>query len=285
MNLVNQTFKHKQFGIGTVISQDAKKITIQFGETPKPFIYIEDTFKKFLIAEDPDVQAAILEEFESIRQAELQRKREAEEEKQRAEEARLAALAAKHTTKSNSQSKKAAPEIVRIPGKRMTFYVFQGGTYDQESTGGYLWAPIDSKTESTPPHHWTRLLNVQPGDIIFHGYKGHIQAISTARNNCYECIQPTELESEDSWGIYGRRVDCNYIPLKTPIKTTLYADDILRYCNFKYAPFDKDGNGNMGYLFDLDRDLAKIFLRGMVKYNPNLETIDYVVELLSEDHL
>ena len=67
-----------------------------------------------------------------------------------------------------------------------------------------------------------------------------------------------------------------------PIKTSHYTTDILRLCNVKYAPFDKDGNGNMGYLYELNRELAQIFLRGLVKLNPSLAYVDYVAELLSE---
>ena len=33
--------------------------------------------------------------------------------------------------------------------------------------------------------------------------------------------------------------------------------NIIRFCQVKYSPFDKDGNGNMGYLFDINRELAK----------------------------
>lgn len=51
----------------------------------------------------------------------------------------------------------------------------------------------------------------------------------------------------------------------------------------KYSPFDKDGNGNMGYLFELNRELARIFVRATVKQNHYLESINYIKELLKED--
>ena len=107
-------------------------------------------------------------------------------------------------------------------------------------------------------HHWDRLLDVREGDIIFHGCDACVQAISTARGECYECHQPEELRSEDLWEPDGRRVDCDYILIDNPIKTALVRDDILRLCNVKYAPFDRDGNGNMGYLYELPRELAKL---------------------------
>ena len=38
----------------------------------------------------------------------------------------------------------------------------------------------------------------------------------------------------------------------------------------------------MGYLYDLPRELAKIFLRETVKRNPIIGDVDFVRELLSE---
>lgn len=58
----------------------------------------------------------------------------------------------------------------------------------------------------------------------------------------------------------GRRVDCDYHLLKTPLKHGAYKDKILEYRNMKYGPFDKDGNGNMGYLYDLNQKLAAFFI-------------------------
>ena len=59
-------------------------------------------------------------------------------------------------------------------------------------------------------------------------------------------------------------------------------EDILRLCNVKYAPFDEDGNGNMGYLHELNCELAQIFIGTIVKANKDLADVDYVTELLRE---
>jgi hypothetical protein len=50
----------------------------------------------------------------------------------------------------------------------------------------------------------------------------------------------------------------------------------------KYAPFDKNGNGNMGYLFEINRDLAKLFVKESVKANKGLHSISFIEELLGE---
>lgn len=282
MILIGKRMKHKMLGVGAVVAQEGDFLVIEFPQKTSRFQVSEMTFASFLTAEDPDVQIAILKELEDVKEAERQKALEAALTKQKEEEAKREALLAKHTVSRKVSPEKAVVKQERIPGKRMTFYVFQGGTFNQESTGGYIWAPVSSK-DGGMPHHWTRLLDVQPGDIIFHGYNAHVQAISVARDKCYECAQPTELRTEDLWEPEGRRVDCDYIVLDCPIKTANHKEDILRLCKVKYAPFDKDGNGNMGYLYELNRELAQIFLKGIVAANPHLAGVDYVADLLCEE--
>ena len=45
-----------------------------------------------------------------------------------------------------------------------TFLVFQGSTYDEESYGEYIWAPISGKGGKTH-HSWERLKKVHKGEI------------------------------------------------------------------------------------------------------------------------
>ncbi len=50
--------------------------------------------------------------------------------------------------------------------------------------------------------------------------------------------------------------------------------------NKLYTPFDKDGNGNMGYLYDIDPRLASIFLQAAAEKNENVKDLDYIQFLL-----
>lgn len=266
-------------GLGIVRDQVGDMLTIDFLDKTCKFQCNEITFSKFLTAEDPEIQGRILRELNDQKMAAQQKKQEEAMTKQ------CLTAAQRENKGSGCVPKKAHTKPLmrqeRIPGKPMTFYVFQGSTFDRESRGGYIWAPISNKTGNTF-HHWDRLLDIRPGDIIFHGYNGHVQAISVARGKCYECNQPEELRTENLWDQEGRRVDCEYLILRNPIKTSHYTNDILRLCNVKYAPFDKDGNGNMGYLYELNRELAQIFMRGIIKGNPAISRIDYVLDLLYE---
>ena len=70
---------------------------------------------------------------------------------------------------------------------------------------------------------------------------------------------------------------------KNPIRTADYVHKILEYCKAKYSPFDKDGNGNLGYLYELNLELARVFLRAAVRSNPELNDANYIQKLLSEE--
>jgi len=279
MNLVNLKVIHQTNGIGTVIAQSDNQITVEFSVRTSKFVY-PNAFVGFLTCENPLMQNEILQEIAASKAAAEEQKRAEEEAKQRVEEERAAETAARRAIAASTSAHKAVPSALpRIPGKRMTFFVFQGTTYDRESRGGYIWAPVTNKAGNTF-HHWDRLLDIRPGDIILHGLDGYVRAVSTARGECYPCIQPVELSSEELWDRDGRRVDCDYITIRNAIKTSDFLEDIIRLCNVKYAPFDRNGSGNMGYLYEIDRDLARIFLRASARFNPTLSENDFVQELL-----
>lgn len=284
MNVLNINVIHKAFGKGTVIEFDNTYITVQFADKSRKFEY-PDVFEKFIKAEDSSVQESILNYIsavnqakEEIRQAELAARKAEENSKVAEDTAKRSAL-----LQRTGYTPKPAVRSQRIEGKRMTFFVFQGNTFDKEFRGGYIWAPISNKS-GIMPHHWTRLLDVRKGDIILHGCDGYVRAISVARDTCYDCPQPVELTVEELWDRDGRRVDCDYTQIDTPIKTSAFTEDIIRLCQVKYAPFDKDGKGNMGYLFEINRELAKIFVEASVKQNHYLSSIDYISELLMENN-
>jgi hypothetical protein len=280
MKIEGLIVKHKTLGIGTVTKFDASFLTVAF-ENKTSFFPYPSIFTTFLQAADPADHAAILQEIEDAKAAIIAQQK-ADEEAKRVEAEKLAAEAAKKKLASKSSSvPKAVSTQVRISGKPMTFYVFQGITFEQEYQGGYLWAPVTNKAGDTF-HHWDRLLDARPGDVILHGYNGHVQAVSIVRAACYDCVQPKELQTEDAWDLEGRRLDCDYIMLKNPIKTANYIADILRLCNTKYSPFNKYGTGNMGYLYEIHREMAKIFLDAAVSANPYLKGNKVIMDLLSE---
>ena len=124
-------------------------------------------------------------------------------------------------------------------------------------------------------------MDVREGDVIFHCADGFIQAISQAKGSCKDCARPGQDISEWlNWENDGRKVECDYYVLKAPLKHGNYKDKILEYCNVKYAPFDKYGNGNLGYLYDLNPKLAEFFIQEIAKKNPEIMDCDFIKFLL-----
>ena len=281
MKMEGLLVKHKVFGPGKVVKLEGKVLFVTFENKDLKFIY-PDAFTTFIQAADPANQAAILQEIEDAKAAVIAQQKAAEEAKRAEIEKQIAEANVKKTpAKSTFPPKKVVPKQERIAGKPMTFFVFQNSTFDREYQGGYLWAPVTNKTGDTF-HHWDRLMDVHPGDVVLHGYNGYVQAVSVARAACYDCVQPKELRTEDSWDLDGRRVDSDYIMLQHPIKTSDHIDDIIRLCNTKYAPFNKYGTGNQGYLFEINREMANIFLEACSAVNPYLTGNQTIVKLLSE---
>lgn len=261
MNLINEKIKHKTFGVGTVVAQDESYITIEFQAKTSKFPY-PSAFEKFITPVDPAITDAIYNEVVAAKAEEEAKKAEEAARKAAEEERRLELLRQQESKKSvrKSSTPKNSYVAKRNPGQSLTYLVFQGDTYEEERKGQFIWAPKYTKAGGTC-HHWDRLIEVRPGDIIFHCSNGYIRALSIVKDRCVDSARPDQTTGDwTQWEKDGRRVDCEYYVLDVPIKHGEHKNVIREYCNVKYAPFDKDGNGNMGYLFDLDRKLALYFL-------------------------
>lgn len=277
MDLLNQKVMHKTLGTGTIIAQDEKYISVSFDTKTSKFAY-PDAFEKYIVADDQEVQDGIKSELAARAEAKEEAKRKEEEERKEAEERQFAKLA-QRANRSVPKNAKSLNRVQRVEGNPMTFFVFQGSTFEAEYRGGYLWAPKYNAAGNSF-HHWDRLLDVREGDIILHCADGYIQAVSLAKGPCYDAESPAAIKAEQMWQNEGRRIDCEYMKIKSPLKTADYKDKILEYCNVKYAPFDKDGNGNMGYLFEINPELAKFFIDALTVKNGYLLDLEYIQEFL-----
>lgn len=148
--------------------------------------------------------------------------------------------------------------IVSNTGTPQYFYVFQNRSFNEESQGEYLWAPKLAK-DGTENHHWSRMEQVKKGDVIFHGYKQRIVAVSIAKKDAYTADRPTEL-SEGLWAKKGWKVDSDYYIFPHAISPKDYWDEIKVLQPDKYGPFDKNGSGNVGYLFSITQEMAEFIL-------------------------
>ena len=175
--------------------------------------------------------------------------------------------------------------IVSNIGTPQYFYVFQNKSFDEECAGEYLWAPKYAK-DGTQNHHWTRMQEVKKGDVIFHGYKQHVAAVSIANTDSYTADRPGEL-SADAWTKEGWRVDTDYFVFPHAIASKDYWDKLKLMQPDKYSPFDKNGSGNMGYLFPITKEMGIFLLDATAgKTNPGAaipteQEDDEIISLLS----
>ena len=149
------------------------------------------------------------------------------------------------------------------PIRSRVFWVFQNQTYDEESYKGYIFAGFHG------PHHWERLKDVRKGDIIIHSYHANVVAVSVAKDSAYSWTR--------SDGVYGRRIDCEYHRLKRTISTSARSSKNAALCaGAMYQPFNSNGTGNQGYLYDMTSKLRDYYISEIIKYNP------YIVNEISE---
>ena len=286
VNLRGKKVKHKSFGLGTVIDQDAGHVTVEFPEKTCKFVY-PIAFEKFLELDDPVLRNSISAEIAAKIAAE-EAVKAAEVARQEAEKQAKLKVVKPQPVKSNG-TKITAPRVYktykpvkRTPGKIKTYLVFQGDTFEEEYLGRFLWAPKYTKSGGTR-HHWERMVEICQGDVIFHCSNGYVRAISKAQGAYVDSPRPTvNLTGVDwtQWENNGRKVSCDYHLLRKPLKHGDYKKIIREYCQEKYAPFDKDGDGNMGYLFDLNLELARIFIKEIAKDNPEVLKLEYLKPLL-----
>lgn len=145
------------------------------------------------------------------------------------------------------------------------FIVFQNKTYYEEKVGGYLWAPKRSKS-GRKIFHWSNMTKVKKGDIIFSIYKRKLMSVNIAKSNCIDANRPQALEDIDLWEKEGWLVKVEYNTLENPLNIDDNIEQILKLCPSKYSPFNKQGRGNEGYLFEISDELGH-YLLGLVKNN------------------
>ncbi|WP_432629215.1 hypothetical protein [Brotaphodocola sp.] len=274
VNLINKQIKHiGVLGVGTVTEQDNRYITVEFASKTSKFAY-PIAFEKFLIPVDRADADAIKKELEEAKAAEAAKRVDEDQTKLKILKDQVA------VSGKRVSSIKEHVTVKRVAGQAMTYLVFQGDTYNEEKTGQFIWAPKFTKDGRTM-HHWDRLLDVREGDIIFHCSDGYIQAISRVKAACEDSARPDNSTADwTNWEKDGRRVNCDYHVLKYPLKYGTHKEKILEYCKEKYAPFNKDGNGNMGYLYDLNQGLASYFIQEIIKKNPEIIDLEYLKFIL-----
>lgn len=127
---------------------------------------------------------------------------------------------------------------------------------------------------------------------------GGISAISQAITDCYPARITEDLFRIANMGIPGvgvwppeggRRVDCEYVELRNRMSIKKFKQDILELKDFKYrayhvknSAFNVKGGVNQGYLYELEKPLAYIFIDEAIKNNPYLKNYEFITKIFSD---
>lgn len=132
------------------------------------------------------------------------------------------------------------------------FFVFQGASYEEELIGNYIKAP--AMNDNKIIHHWERMIQVERGDFILHGNQGRIVALSIAKSSAYLWNYSQKYESK------MRRIDLDTVILPKSIFTRNNIKKLLSMQPDYHAPFNKNGDGNQGYLFVIFKEMVQFVI-------------------------
>ena len=127
------------------------------------------------------------------------------------------------------------------------FWVNQGKTYRQESEGGFLWAPKESKTGRTM-WHWVSMKEISKGDLVFCYVDGRIIAFGIATQEAITSKKPESIANNNTWEQKGWLVKMKYHRLNNPIFIEKILDEIGKYLPEKYSPTIRNIKEVMKYI-------------------------------------
>ena len=141
------------------------------------------------------------------------------------------------------------------------YYVFQGETYSEERTGGYVWSPKLTK-DGRKNSGYENMKDIHEGDFILHNNNGEVVAISVARSDCFSAEQPAELKNAQKdieWNDDGYKINLDYYEFEFPLQITNYQDFLARTYSEDSA-FDRRGIGKSQYMCHLSNIHAGFIL-------------------------
>ena len=163
------------------------------------------------------------------------------------------------------------------------YYVFQGETYNEERTGGYVWSPQLNKNGGKNAGY-TMMTNVCKDDFILHNSNGKIVSISIAKNDCYESNQPRELsiaETTFKWNDKGYRIDTEYFDFDVPVIATNYKDWLANHY-IEGSAFTINGTGKQQYMCHIADEHAIFLLEKAISLQNNKNVLNHLKDALFE---
>lgn len=163
------------------------------------------------------------------------------------------------------------------------FYVFQGETYQEERSGGYVWSPKFAKGNKKNAGY-TKMTFVKKSDFILHNSNGKIMAISITKTDCYDSAQPKELIEADTsvqWNNDGYRIDTRYYDFDIPVLTSDFKEWLKAHPQ-KDSAFTTEGKGKQQYMCSLADEHAIYLIEQAIKVQHNESVISMLQAALSD---
>ena len=173
------------------------------------------------------------------------------------------------------------PEQQREP---KIWYVMQGKTFSYQKALSYIWAPLEGKSGRSFSH-WKAVGDVRLGDIIVHHAGGGVQAITRAASMPMVAPQPDAFDNE--WRGNGHRVELEVlVQLEQPVALGTIREkkaQLQKALANVRGPYNRDGTGNQGYLFEFTWEALAILLDGYTLALPDeiqrwLPALDHLIE-------
>lgn len=299
MDLINQAVTHKVFGEGVITGQDARHVTVSFGDgSSKQFAY-PGSFGQFLTLADSGLQAAVASEAAnsaaarpSAQQEVLRRVEErarlaasrravsapapsapaapaAPAGKQRPSTKRTSSPKAPGKASSHSRGSRGgvrasqvvvgATAVSRAAGVTSAFVAFQGPSHAAQVTGGYLWAPLET-ADGNKVRSWDRLAELRPGDIVLACDEESLRAVGRVMALWSKTSDLDGARRYGRPGCMGRRVDCTYVALENPVPMDGFRGEVVG---------DEEADpSDGGFLFEPSPELAHLMLEEAAELNP-----------------
>ena len=139
------------------------------------------------------------------------------------------------------------------------FYVFQNVSFTKEISANCLFCPHSPANHTFP--FWESIGDVRKGDIIFHEFDKNVVAISEAQSEARDADKPYDLDKPE----HGRVLHTLYASLASQVPTINLKDELLPAQPETLGPFNKNGAGKEGYLFNFNDECSKIIINGILK--------------------
>lgn len=148
----------------------------------------------------------------------------------------------------------------------MIYLVNQGKTWKQERAGGFLWSPqVDRAGHQNAGYILMR--KVKKGDYFLHNKGGQIAAISIAKADCYNAVQPEEVRENSGtydWNNRGFRIDTEYFDFSVPLLNVELAEWSKLHPHAGSC-FQIDGKLKLRYLCNVAEQDARYIINEALK--------------------